>query len=465
MDFILQQIMSFWVDFFFNTREKMLKDGASFDEITQDTWEFIQFIGVFALQEMMKTMEEEMHEQIKDTHKYHVIDKNRKRTLTTRFGDVAITRRYYKEKESGKRIFLFDKILKIPANDRIETGCKAALVEKSADVSYSKAAETITEGRLHRQSVCNAVREAGVIPEKAAKMPRTNRKASRIYIEADEDHVAMQDGTTKQNKLILVYENKETVGKARKKLVAKRVFTGYQPAEDSWIAVNDYLKRAYEPGVRVTIIGDGAAWIKKGLEVISHSDFALDLFHLSKYAKKVTGNKAITGIYSALRANDEAWFKAKVRRELKEHPEREKAIREGARYIENQWEGARKSLSDKSISSSTEAHVSHILSDRLSSRGMGWGEENSEIIGSLRAYRENGGKLQEYIKGVYQKERSVEKATEGIQEAVEEGLKRTQERAAQRLRNVRLGVHMGHMPGSELARNAWMRGIIDGNMN
>ena len=34
-----------------------------------------------------------------------------------------------------------------------------------------------------------------------------------IYIEADEDHVAMQDGTNKQIKLIYVHEGKELTSK------------------------------------------------------------------------------------------------------------------------------------------------------------------------------------------------------------------------------------------------------------
>lgn len=463
MDTILQQLTDLWTDFLAKMHQNIIENGASFDELVKDMRDFLSLTGTMAMKGVLEEVEKEFHEEIKATHKYHVVDKNRSRTLVTCFGNVEITRRYYREKRSGKYVFLMDKMLKIPANDRIDVNCKAAIVAKSAEVSYKKADEIITGGRLSRQSVCNAVRESGVIPVEAAKRPKVNRGASRIYIEADEDHVAMQNGKTKQNKLILTYEDKKMTCKGRRKLVAKRVFTGYQPASSVWKTVNEYVKEAYEPGVKVTIIGDGAAWIKKGLDVISNSEFALDLFHLSKYGKKVTGNKSVSWIYEALRANAKQRFRARVEEELKKHPEREKIIKEGARYIENQWEGARRSLNDEKISSSTEAHVSHILSDRLSSRGMGWSEENSEIIGSFRAYRENGGDLEEYLTERFQNRERSEAA--GVQEMVQEGLVKGQERAMRRLRNARLGVRIGHMAGSEWSRNAWMRGIIDGNWN
>lgn len=464
METILQQLMDLWVDFFATAKQKMIEDGASLAEIIHYEDGFLKNVGVLTTNALLQEVEQDLHDQIKATHRYHVIDKNRKRTLTTQFGDVEISRHYYRDKESGERSFLFDKMLKIPANDRIELSCKAHLVDKSADMSYQKAAEIAADGKISRQSICNAVKEAGPIPTEEAALPKTNPHASHIYIEADEDHVAMQDGTTKQNKLVIAYEDKKPIGKGRKALVAKRVFTGYRPALEIWKSVGEYIEKAYGPSTNVTIIGDGAAWIKKGLDVIPRSDFALDLFHLSKYAKKVTGNKDVSGIYRALRNDDRAWFKAKVEKELKRHPERVETIKEGQKYIENQWTGARRSLEDEKISSSTEAHVSHILSDRLSSRGMGWGETNSENIGSFRAYRENGGDLGEYLERKFHQTQE-KSATNEVMEIIQEGLEKSQERALQRLRKARLGVRIGHMVGSEWGKNAWMRGIIDGSIN
>lgn len=462
MTIILHQLLDFCADFLQTSIEKILQEEASYAEISRYTMEFSQAFYAILLMAVMNCVEEKIHEQIKATNRYHVIDKNRKRTLVTPCGEIELKRHYYKDKETGKSIFWLDKILKIPANDRIDPFCKALLVEMSADMSYDKVAKIVTGGRISGQSVCNAVREVGIIPETAAEMPKTNRNATRVYVEADEDHVSVRHRSAKQLKDIIVYEEKKTVSKGRRRLSQKRVFTGYDSPTEMWEKVREYLEDAYEPGVQITIIGDGAAWIKKGLEVIPSSDFALDLFHLSKYARKVTGNRSIAGIYAAIRANDKEWFKEKVRKELLEHPEREIAINEGARYILNQWKGARKSLEDESISSSTEAHVSHTLSDRMSTRPMVWGEYNSEIMGSIRAYKENGGNLQEYLLETFQLEWEVEKENKETKKMLQEGLDRNHERRIRRLHNVRLGIRLGHMPGSELARNSWMRRIING---
>ena len=64
-------------------------------------------------------------------------------------------------------------------------------------------------------------------------------------MEADEDHVSMQEGPSRQLKLIYVYEKKEKVSKNRRKLIAKRVFTGYEKAEELWEEVNEYIQQTY----------------------------------------------------------------------------------------------------------------------------------------------------------------------------------------------------------------------------
>ena len=51
--------------------------------------------------------------------------------------------------------------------------------------------------------------------------------------------------------------------------------------------------------------------------------------------------------------------------------------------------------------SSTESHISHILSFRMSSRPMGWSRQGAGKMAELRAYYYNGGDMLEL--GRYQK--------------------------------------------------------------
>ena len=52
--------------------------------------------------------------------------------------------------------------------------------------------------------------------------------------------------------------------------------------------------------------------------------------------------------------------------------------------------------------SSTEGYVSHVLSDRMSSRPMGWSKKGMAKMAELRAYYYNGGDMLELVR--YQKE-------------------------------------------------------------
>ena len=92
---------------------------------------------------------------------------------------------------------------------------------------------------------------------------------------------------------------------------------------------------------------------------------------------------------------------AYVEQMKKAYPHRMKQIVEGAAYIENQWEYVRASLLRPDIRSSTEAHVSHILSVRLSSRPLGWSEKGAQTIAKLRVLADNNESIQQFVMKAY----------------------------------------------------------------
>lgn len=60
------------------------------------------------------------------------------------------------------------------------------------------------------------------------------------------------------------------------------------------------------------------------------------------------------------------------------------------------WEGVHETLTRPDAASSTEGHVSHMLSERMSSRGMGWSVKGAEQMARMRTYVANGGNLIDY---------------------------------------------------------------------
>lgn len=75
-------------------------------------------------------------------------------------------------------------------------------------------------------------------------------------------------------------------------------------------------------------------------------------------------------------------------------------IAESANYILHNWMPARTRLchDDHLIGCSAEGHVSHVLSDRMSSRPLGWCRDGANQMAHLRAYYFNKGNMLELVK-------------------------------------------------------------------
>ena len=95
------------------------------------------------------------------------------------------------------------------------------------------------------------------------KAPQKKREVEYLYIEADEDHVALQRDERRSvlNKLIYVHEAKVRESSKRNYLKNKYIFASNQKkSDDLWIDVYDYLDRTYnlDKIKQIFILGDGA---------------------------------------------------------------------------------------------------------------------------------------------------------------------------------------------------------------
>ena len=72
------------------------------------------------------------------------------------------------------------------------------------------------------------------------------------------------------------------------------------------------------------------------------------------------------------------------------NPEKVDALRT---YALGNWAAVRRTLNNKLVNGcSAESHVSHVLSDRLSSRPMGWSQTGADRMSKLRCYDRNNGR-------------------------------------------------------------------------
>ncbi len=166
---------------------------------------------------------------------------------------------------------------------------------------------------------------------------------------------------------------------------------------------------------KIYLNADGGEWIGAGRERIHGLSYVLDEFHLQKSLIRLTSHMkdstddARKELCEAICRKTKADFTEIVER-LKDALPREdtgsgtKRLEESRDYILSNWSAAKLRLLHKDgvKGSSTEGHVSHVLSSRMSSRSMGWSRRGAAKMAELRAYYYNGGDMLELVR--YQKQ-------------------------------------------------------------
>jgi len=88
---------------------------------------------------------------------------------------------------------------------------------------------------------------------------------------------------------------------------------------------------------------------------------------------------------------------------------KKESMKKAKRYILNNWEGIKKLFGEEKYRCSAEGHISHILSDRLSWRPMGWSVVGADEIAWMRTYKANGGSIKEYYRKLRTERKKEEK--------------------------------------------------------
>lgn len=326
----------------------------------------------------------------------------RKRTLVTEYGNIEYTRRYYRNKQTKEYIYLADKKMGIEKNERITKDVESKIIEFAHDISYRKAGKKVVGNEIiSPTTVMHKVRKE----ELKVEVQEEKKQIKRLYIEADEDHVSERGNKIGMPKLIYVHEGNYRKGKRN---ILKNVhYIGClgKNSEDLWLEVAEYIDKKYDIKTieKVYIGGDGAGWIKEGLNWIEKSEFVLDKFHLLKYINQATVDFPQykcklwynINIYDPISV--ENIFKEII--EKTEDEKRKEKVKESYKYIKNQWKGIEIYDTDSQYlkGCSAEGHISHVYADRMSSRPRTWSDDGIDKMSRLRVFVSNGGKIYEEL--------------------------------------------------------------------
>lgn len=400
--------------------KSLMKNPLNWTDQILGIQQILRKFGAAVISELLEECNTILENSIKRRAFWRIKDRTKKHLLTS-VGMIGFTHTRFEHKETGKTAYLLDQILGIQPHARISRDLECRLLEEAAQSSYRKAGYTASEqDPVSGQTVMRHVHCLKCIRQTNGQ-DQEKRRVKQLYVEADEDHIALQFHEKKGDikrfkghgdngriiKLVYVHEGIETEGK-RRSLKHRKYFGGYYTGEENkrlWEEVKEYIEETYDTDSLETIYfqSDGGGWMKKGMELLG-ADFVLDGFHLKKYVKRMVRS---TG-EPEREAEVNEWIKEGKKKELEEWEKEKAAVleeKEGKKlensygYIKRNWKGVRNRVGKKAgvLGSSTESHVSHVISARMSSRPMGWSKEGAKKLSFLRIYWKNGGKMEQLL--------------------------------------------------------------------
>lgn len=428
MNNIIQEFVEEGINNLRNRVLKIMKDGNGLSEVVTEIKKETDALGRGICVEIIEALDISVKNDSVRKKDWYVERNNEEKTIITKLGDVKYKRTYYCSKDRKRYRHLVDEILGIGAHERIDEEVYAELAEVGSDLSYRKSGKAACEVEISGQTVMKSVRSLEKL--KLEKLPEKKKEVQVLYVEADEDHIALQSGKSAMPRLIYVHEGIKMKGN-RRILKSPYYVSGLKgKPEKLWQEVYEYIEDNYEVEKveRIYLSGDGARWIKQGLNYLPEAKFVLDRYHMNKYVTKATAHmrEFASSIWECLKQADleELGLVFNDLYMATESELKQKEIKESWGYFKNNWEGIKvqSEESDYMVGCSAEGHNSHILAARMSSRPMGWSRDGADKMARLRAYKANGGKVIDFIRA-QEKDKKLYMITKKLIKETKQGLK------------------------------------------
>ncbi len=367
-----------------------------FADIVRTTHNAVKDLGVKLIENIVRIVDEKYNAQ-RDKHNV-ILRHTKTRKMVSELGELNLTRKLYFDKAAARYFFAVDEILNIEKYSRVEGELKTKLINDATLTSYGKASKLSNEC-VSRQTVHNLVK--GVEPKSLEVKAKGLKAVEQIYIEADEDHIHLNNGKSAEVKLVYVHEGRRRVNRGRTELRNVKYFVSVSNGNEIWDYVADYLYAQYDMrNAEIHLSGDGANWIKQGLIAIPKAQYHLDKFHVYKSVTDASAGDRIlrNQIINSIKLGDSKSVQALYVQRWRGigTAQARNRLNNSLQYIKNNFDSI--DLTAES-NCSAEGHVSHVLSARLSSRPMGWSLAGAERIAQLRAFYFNGGDFKSLYRG------------------------------------------------------------------
>jgi hypothetical protein len=322
----------------------------------------------------------------------------RERTLVTRFGELRIKRRLYRDEKGGYH-FLLDQYLGWFPHQLATPDLQECLVEQATAVTFrpvSKTLEKMTAGVLSGRTIQRLVHKTAQLAiekekadwqalyERGEISPAGERQVPILFSEGDGVFINLQREEQKdyEVKQAIAYEGwKRLSGKQeRYQTVNKRVYCQASEEIPFWEGAGLEWAKQWDLGYlkEIVIGGDGAKWIDSGIGEFAGSIRQLDGYHLARACGR--GWQEGKAIYQAIRAGEVAearrWVESLI-------PRDGQGVHKSRQYVERNLEKGRdwrtQSQREGRGLGVMESNEDKLVANRMKKRGLSW-----TIAGALR---------------------------------------------------------------------------------
>lgn len=401
------------------------QDLTKVAEMVQGVTDSVVALGLSMIAEEWEFYDSLLHDRKELRPEWYVVRRDQVSKLTS-LGEVTYKKTYFHNPRTGERCYLLDRLMGFERGERLTEDAIARIYDEAVESSYRKGGmnASISGMPVSKETVMEKLHSLR-FPK--AETAEEKRQVRTLYIDADEDHVALQyreekgdikgsSGNTFMPKLVYVYEGIRTE-EERHELIGVRYFGGGHEGaagtEELWKEVYEYISGTYDEEFleQIYVNGDGAEWIKTGAKTHAKAKFVLDRYHMHKYIIAATSHLGD----SAQDARSDIWraINGKRKRDAEEafirimnvtgSESKQKAVEASKNYILGHWTAIMNGVRNRkdNIHCSAEGHISHIYADRMSSRPLGWSKTGADRMARLRVYKKNGGDMLELAR--YQK--------------------------------------------------------------
>lgn len=248
---------------------------------------------------------------LEDLDKYFALvrDRNRykakeieERVVDSLVGSIRFKRRYYLDLATGEGVYLLDERLKLSPYQRVSPGLAKVAVSLAAQGPSYRAArdrleEIMGERLISHEGIRQMVLKTGEVIAKEEPEERRSKKTGIVFIEADGLWTGRQGkkGRRKrhrkrESRLAVVHEGWRPRYPQSQEYETIPLFKHLQDQgtpQEFWEDVYEKLDRYYElESTLVVINGDGAEWIRKGVEYFPLAIYQYDRFHIAREVQR-----------------------------------------------------------------------------------------------------------------------------------------------------------------------------------